>query len=222
MIARRPAIRSAFQSSPHGHKTPGHVNFNAHPPYLLRRALHDNLRCSRKTALRLGELAKSGEWRLNAHTLKALLRGEKTWDELTNEDFYYNLEQKSVDTKLGMDITTLAMDRLVDVIVLIAGDADFVPAAKLARMKGIDFVLDPLWANTTSSLSEHVDGLRSFDIVKMIRDITGASVAANPEWWAKQPDMRHQRDETTEIAIAGNVDADPGVRVKSRSLEAEV
>jgi hypothetical protein len=39
-----------------GHKTPGHVNFNARPPYQLRRALHDNRRCSRKTALKLGEL----------------------------------------------------------------------------------------------------------------------------------------------------------------------
>jgi hypothetical protein len=32
------------------------VNFNARPPYQLRRALHDNRRCSRKTALKLGEL----------------------------------------------------------------------------------------------------------------------------------------------------------------------
>lgn len=205
---------------PPGHKTPGHLNFNTHPPYQLRRALHDNLWCSRKTALRLGELAKSGEWRLNSHSLKALLNGQKAWSELTNTDFHYNVEQKSVDTKLGMDITTLAMDRLVDVIVLVAGDADFVPAAKLARMKGIDFVLDPMWANTTSSLSEHVDGLRSFDIVKMIRDITGADVIKSPEWWAIRPDMRHQRDEATEIAIAGNLEADPGVHVKKPCLEA--
>lgn len=120
-----------------------------------------------------------------------------------------------------MDITTLAMDRLVDVIVLVAGDADFVPAAKLARMKGIDFVLDPMWANTTNSLSEHVDGLRSFDIVKMIRDITGADVVTSPEWWAVRPDMPHQRDEITEIAIAGNSEADPGVRVKEPCLEAK-
>ncbi|EPQ5795730.1 NYN domain-containing protein, partial [Escherichia coli] len=29
-----------------------------------------------------------------------------------------------------MDITTLAYEKLVDVIVLVAGDSDFVPAAK--------------------------------------------------------------------------------------------
>ncbi|EIO86113.1 NYN domain-containing protein [Escherichia coli] len=32
-----------------------------------------------------------------------------------------------------MDITTLAYEKLVDVIVLVAGDSDFVPAAKLNR-----------------------------------------------------------------------------------------
>ncbi|WP_250394640.1 NYN domain-containing protein [Escherichia coli] len=40
-----------------------------------------------------------------------------------------------------MDITTLAYEKLVDVIVLVAGDSDFVPAAKHARIKGIDFIL---------------------------------------------------------------------------------
>ncbi|WP_250220511.1 NYN domain-containing protein [Escherichia coli] len=33
-----------------------------------------------------------------------------------------------------MDITTLAYEKLVDVIVLVAGDSDFVPAAKHARI----------------------------------------------------------------------------------------
>lgn len=186
---------------PVNHKTPGHINFNTHPPYQLRRALHEQLRRTRKTALRLGELAKSGEWSLNSHALKALLRGEKKWDELTNEDFHYHLEQKCVDTKLGMDITTLAMDRLVDVIVLVAGDSDFVPAAKLARMKGIDFILDPMWANTSSSLSEHVDGLRSFDIVKLIRDFTAAEVVTRPEWWNERSNALSQLNERSETAI---------------------
>ena len=194
-----------------GHKTPGHMNFKTHPPYQLRRDLHDQLRASRKTALRLGELAKNGEWQLNSHSLKALLRGEKTWSALSNEDFHYNIEQKTVDTKLGMDITTLALDKLVDVIVLVAGDSDFVPAAKLARTKGIDFVLDPMWANTTSSLSEHVDGLRSFDIVRIIRDVTGVPVATGPEWWDEKTHTASQHSDGSIIPVAGNLDADPGL-----------
>ena len=44
---------------------------------------------------------------------------------------------------------------------LVAGDSDFVPAAKLARREGIDFILDPLWATIRPDLHEHVDGLHT-------------------------------------------------------------
>jgi uncharacterized LabA/DUF88 family protein len=42
-----------------------------------------------------------------------------------------------------LDIASVAYKRQADQIVLVAGDADFVPAAKLARREGIDFILDP-------------------------------------------------------------------------------
>lgn len=44
---------------------------------------------------------------------------------------------------------------------LIAGDSDFVPAAKVARREGIDFILDPMFNNINKDLQEHIDGLRS-------------------------------------------------------------
>ena len=44
---------------------------------------------------------------------------------------------------------------------LVAGDSDFVPAAKLARREGIDFILDPLWQDVNDDLHEHIDGLQS-------------------------------------------------------------
>lgn len=41
---------------------------------------------------------------------------------------------------------------------MISGDSDFVPAAKLARRAGIDFLLDPMWSEQISdSLSEHIE-----------------------------------------------------------------
>ena len=46
-------------------------------------------------------------------------------------------------------------------MVLISGDEDFVPASKLARREGIDFILDPLWNPVDPSLFEHIDGLNS-------------------------------------------------------------
>ena len=54
---------------------------------------------------------------------------------------------------------SLSYKKLVDRIVLIAGDSDFVPAAKIARREGIDFVLNPLKQKIKDDLFEHIDGL---------------------------------------------------------------
>ena len=61
--------------------------------------------------------------------------------------------------KIGIDIATLALRQQVDTIVLIAGDSDFVPAAKLARREGIDFILDSMRVPVSPNLFEHIDGL---------------------------------------------------------------
>lgn len=41
-----------------------------------------------------------------------------------------DIQQKGVDMKIGLDISSLAYKKLVNQIVLIAGDSDFVPAAQ--------------------------------------------------------------------------------------------
>jgi uncharacterized LabA/DUF88 family protein len=73
----------------------------------------------------------------------------------------YDVVQKGVDARMSLDIASLSYKRLVERIVLITGDADFVPAAKLARREGIDVILDPLWGPIAPSLNEHIDGLRT-------------------------------------------------------------
>src|SRR5699024_12878221 len=108
---------------------------------------------------------------IKEHTTKTLLSYEFQWSELPNDDFYYEYKQKAVGIKLGMDITILAHEKLVDVIVLIAGDADFVPAAKHARIKGVDVILYPMNQQVPPSLAEHDDGVQSSDSVVAIDDI---------------------------------------------------
>jgi uncharacterized LabA/DUF88 family protein len=46
-------------------------------------------------------------------------------------------------------------------MVLVAGDSDFVPAAKMARREGIDFILDTMGAPIPTDLREHVDGVQT-------------------------------------------------------------
>ena len=71
--------------------------------------------------------------------------------------------------KLGIDVASLVLKKQVDQIILISGDSDFVPAAKLARREGIDFVLDPLWTHVSPDLFEHIDGMKShhFNQIKL-------------------------------------------------------
>jgi uncharacterized LabA/DUF88 family protein len=92
---------------------------------------------------------------------KRLLNGTLRMEHLREDDVVYEIAQKGVDTKMSLDIASLAYKRLVDRIVLITGDSDFVPAAKLARREGIDVILDPLWGSISPSLHEHIDGLRT-------------------------------------------------------------
>ena len=63
--------------------------------------------------------------------------------------------------RIGLDIASITLKRQANVIILVAGDADFVPAAKLARREGVHFILDPLWRNVSDDLFRHIDGLRS-------------------------------------------------------------
>lgn len=116
----------------------------------------------RKIALRLGMLSDTqAKYTLDAKVLNKLCNKDITVDDLKESDFRLDVKQKGVDMKIGVDIASLAYKQQVDKIILISGDSDFVPAAKLARREGIDFVLDPMRHNIKSDLQEHVDGVMS-------------------------------------------------------------
>lgn len=130
--------------------------------YTWTNSFHEALASKRKVALRFGELLEStAGYVLNTDIVKKLCRKEISIADLTEADFRLDIQQKGVDTRICLDIASLAYKRLVDQIVLIAGDADFVPAAKHARREGIDVVLDPMWHTIKPSLNEHIDGLHS-------------------------------------------------------------
>lgn len=128
----------------------------------------NELKSKRKIALRLGQLSDTqAHYILNQDALKDLCNEKRTFHDLSENDFCLNIEQKGVDMKIGLDISSLAFKKQVDQIVLISGDSDFVPAAKHARREGIDFILDPLGADIKPNLFEHIDGLRSCSLYNL-------------------------------------------------------
>lgn len=164
---RRELYRIFFYDCPplekklHNPVTKRAVDFAKSDEAVFRLSLHKRLLSKRKLALRLGHLSTDTPWTIKPRVIVELLAGKKTFDTLTADDVMPAVRQKGVDMRIGVDVASLAFKKQVDQIVLIAGDADFVPAAKLARREGIDFVLDPMWRTIPQNLMEHIDGLRS-------------------------------------------------------------
>ena len=120
------------------------------------------LKTKRKTAIRLGKMdSKNPTWTLKGRPLTKLLKNNITIEDIKATDVQLELRQKGVDMKIGLDISSMSYKKQVEQMILIAGDSDFVPAAKTARREGIDFILDPMWLPIKAELNEHIDGLRS-------------------------------------------------------------
>lgn len=127
----------------------------------LRLAIHEELHGTRKVALRLGRLNENfATWRPKPEAVKRWLSSDRDFAP-ADEDFEIDVVQKGVDMRLGLDVASMAFKQQVDQIVMVAGDADFVPAAKLARREGIDVVLDPMGGVAAPDLLQHVDGVRT-------------------------------------------------------------
>lgn len=137
------------------------IDFKQTPEYAFRTSLLEALKKKRKVALRIGTIKDNNNWMIYPNRVKELLSGKKSVEDLTENEVYLDVRQKGIDMKIGVDIATLALKGFVDTIVLFSGDSDFVPAAKLARREGIDFILDPMQANVEPQLFEHVDGILS-------------------------------------------------------------
>lgn len=131
------------------------------PLYTWMTEFQEELRSKRKVALRLGRLSDNDiGYLLSFDTIKKLCNGSLKFEDLTEKDFHLNVRLKGVDMRIGIDIASMAYKKQVTKMILVAGDSDFVPAAKLARREGIDFILDPMGNHIHSDLNEHIDGIQ--------------------------------------------------------------
>lgn len=143
------------------------------PSNLWMSTFHSELGAKRKVAMRMGELrAANAHYNLKQESLKRLLAGEVSVEELGEDDYtFVGLKQSGVDMRIGLDVASLAYERIVDQIVLIAGDTDFIPVAKTARKSGLDFLIDPMGHHLPDDLVIQTDGVedisREFDLQKV-------------------------------------------------------
>lgn len=138
----------------------GQIEFANQPIATRSKQLHEQLVKLPYVALRLGELSFNG-W---AVTQKKLDKAQGDSIEIRAGDLKPQITQKGVDMRIGMDIAALTLKKQVQLIVLVTGDSDFVPAMKFARREGAQLFLVPLKQHIRPTMYEHSDLILEIDI----------------------------------------------------------
>ena len=123
------------------------------PAHATRSRFQEELELMPDVALRKGELMVRG-WRLRMGALREIARTRR---QLGPEDLELDLVQKGVDLRIGLDIARLALRQLVEILVVVTGDSDLVPAFKFARREGLRVILDHLGGPVKRELKAHAD-----------------------------------------------------------------
>jgi uncharacterized LabA/DUF88 family protein len=79
-------------------------------------------------------------------------------------DYRLNMQQKGVDTKIGLDIAWISFQKIASRIIIVTGDSDFLPAIKLARRQGIQVFLLTLEHGVSPELKDNADVLDESNI----------------------------------------------------------
>jgi hypothetical protein len=130
----------------------GRIDFATTTLARHNRLLFDGLSTLPHMSLRRGELVFRG-WRVR----NGRLPEREPSVTLAAADLEPNIQQKGVDMRIGLDIAALTMKGHADIIVLVAGDSDFVPAMKFARREGSQVYLVTLGHTVRAAMLEHAD-----------------------------------------------------------------
>ena len=140
------------------------VDYSKMPAYSARKQFFFDLGQTDFVALRRGDLKARG-WEFSSTYRAAVLAGSipggAPASAPTAKDVYPNFEQKGVDMRIGIDVATLSLKKIVERIILFSGDTDMIPALKLARREGLQVFVVKLhpWP-LKNTLIEDSDGVR--------------------------------------------------------------
>lgn len=141
------------------------IVFKTQPQFYARERFYSEINRLPKVALRLGHVNMKG-WLLKDRVTKRVMKGENP-ASISSSDIRPGFEQKGVDMRIGIDVATLSMKRIVDTIIMFCGDSDIVPALKLARREGATVVSAQL--NNSHNLTDKIvfdsDEIRYVDVV---------------------------------------------------------
>lgn len=128
------------------------VDFSASPTAIRQTEFLKQVKQEPFFAVRLGELSFEG-WQLKPKLLQAPSQSIT----ITKDDICPKISQKGVDMRIGIDMASLTLKRIAQILVLVTGDSDFVPAVKFARREGASIYMVPLGHHIKDSVKEHCD-----------------------------------------------------------------
>ncbi len=133
------------------------IDFSASATFREMHALLRDLERLDTVAFREGTIAFTG-WMLRPSSLARLTQPGAT---IEPADIQPDIRQKQVDMKIGLDVAWLASRRIVDRLILVTADRDFIPAMKFARREGVQVVIAPLGRTPHRELAIHADAVRT-------------------------------------------------------------
>lgn len=133
------------------------IDFAQTDQYRRNKRLIDKIETQPDVAVRRGTLTQQG-WKIGRSAFSSLTSTTEDKDSLEGRDLVPNIQQKGVDMRIGLDLASLALKRLVGTVVLVTGDSDLVPAMKLIRTEGLRVFLDTLGSPyIRPQLKQHAD-----------------------------------------------------------------
>ena len=129
------------------------INFGATQMAIDCNTLLDELKVKPFFAVRLGELNFRG-WKVSDAALQAGAGGTAT---INAHNVSPNLQQKGVDMRIALDISSMTLKNQADVFCLVTGDSDFAPIIKFARSEGKQVFTYTLGHRVKPSLPIHSD-----------------------------------------------------------------
>lgn len=141
-------------------------DFSTQAKYNARSRFLNEMAAKDFVAMRLG-VVRPGGWTLTERWVNKTLNSSLPMHPPQAQDVYFNMEQKGVDMRLGIDVATLALKQQVERIIVISGDTDMIPAIKLARREGVQVALVAL--QNGAGVNKHL--IEDSDLVRTIAPI---------------------------------------------------
>ncbi len=134
------------------------IDFSTTPTFTSRTKIIGDLKIMDNIAFRSGELSFDG-WIISKKATKDILKTNRAF---VDDDFTPDIKQKGVDIKIGLDVAWLSSKSIVERIILVTADSDFVPSMKFARREGVHVILVTMGhLLVKNELREHADELRT-------------------------------------------------------------